>query len=127
MQGRVPVPEPGAGGVRVEGGVQPLLPAQAAVHLCRPLGGGFTVLPPAAGWGGPWPRGQTGRPAQGPGHGPAGEGEEGEGGPLAASHQGPQGPPEGPVPGHLILFPLLIYKACGLYNHSNMLARVVNM
>ena len=53
------------------------------------------------------PRGQAGRPAQGPGHGPAGEGEEGEGGPLAAAHQGPQGPAEGPVPGDLNSFPIL--------------------
>ena len=48
--------------------------------------------------GGSWPWGQAGRPAQGPSHGPVGEGEEGEGCPLAPAHPGPQEPPEGPVP-----------------------------
>ena len=88
------------------GRLQPDLPAEVVVHLRGPLGGGFIVLPPSAGRGGPWLRGPTGRPAQGPGHGPAGEGEEGEGRPLAATHQGPQGPPEGAVPGDLSSFPL---------------------
>ena len=54
-----------------------------------------------AGRGGAWLRGPAGRTAQGPSHGPAGEGEEGKGGPLAPAHRGPQGPPEGPVPGDL--------------------------
>ena len=43
-------------------------------------------------------------------NGPAGEGEEGEGDPLAAAHQGPQGAAEGPVPGDLISFLHYIFK-----------------
>ena len=40
---------------------------------------------------------EAGSPAHGPSYGPVGEGEEGEGCPLAPAHPGPQGAPEGQI------------------------------